>query len=355
MSFSFGNKIKISIFGQSHSEMMGCVIDGLPSGIEIDEEKLSAFMARRAPGNDEFSTPRKEADKVRFVSGIVNGTTCGSPICAIIENTNTKGKDYDNLKDIPRPGHADFAAWAKFGDSRDVAGGGQFSGRLTATMCVAGGILMQLYEKKGIHIGAHIASVGNVSDDRFDSVNVTEKDFAGTKDFPVINDEKGEEMKELIRQARAEGDSIGGGVECAVCGLPAGLGDTLYGGIESRISSAVFAIPAVKGIEFGIGFEASTLRGSENNDAFCLKDGKIVTKTNNHGGILGGISSGMPIIFRAAFKPTPSISKEQESVSLSKMENTTLSVKGRHDPCIVKRAVVCVEAAAAIALADILL
>lgn len=355
MSFSFGNKIKISIFGQSHSEMMGVVIDGLPAGIEIDEEKLSAFMARRAPGNDEFSTPRKEADKVRFVSGIVNGKTCGSPICAVIENTNTRGKDYENLKDTPRPGHADFAAWSKFGDARDVAGGGQFSGRLTATMCIAGGILMQLYEKKGIHIGAHIASVGNVADDLFDCVNVTEKDFVGEKDFPVINDEKGELMKNIIREARADGDSVGGSVECAVCGLIPGLGDTLYGGIESRISSSVFAIPAVKGIEFGRGFEASTLRGSENNDAFCVKDGKIVTKTNNHGGILGGISSGMPIIFRAAFKPTPSISKEQESVSLSKMENTTLSVKGRHDPCIVKRAVVCVEAATAISLADILL
>ncbi len=355
MSFSFGNKIKISIFGQSHSEMMGCVIDGLPSGIEIDEERLSAFMARRAPGNDEFSTPRKEADKVRLVSGVVNGVTCGSPICAMIENTNTKGKDYENLKDTPRPGHADFAAWAKFGNNRDVAGGGQFSGRLTATMCVAGGILIQMYEKMGIHIGAHILSVGNSSDDSFDSVSVTENDFVGNKDFPVINDEKGEAMKDEIRTARAEGDSIGGRVECAVCGLQAGIGDTLYGGIESRISSSVFAIPAVKGIEFGIGFEASTLRGSENNDAYTVKDGKIVTKTNNHGGILGGISSGMPIIFNVAFKPTPSISKEQESVSLSKMENTVLSVKGRHDPCIVKRAVVCVEAAAAIALADILL
>ena len=355
MSFSLGNKIKISIFGQSHSEMMGCVIDGLPSGIEIDEERLSAFMARRAPGNDEVSTPRKEADKVRLVSGVVNGVTCGSPICAMIENTNTKGKDYENLKDTPRPGHADFAAWAKFGNNRDVAGGGQFSGRLTAAMCVAGGILIQMYEKMGIHIGAHILSVGNSSDDSFDSVNVTEKDFVGNKDFPVINDEKGEAMKDEIRTARAEGDSIGGRVECAVYGLQAGIGDTLYGGIESRISSSVFAIPAVKGIEFGIGFEASTLRGSENNDAYTVKDGKIVTKTNNHGGILGGISSGMPIIFNVAFKPTPTISKEQESVSLSKMENTVLSVKGRHDPCIVKRAVVCVEAAAAIALADILL
>ena len=355
MSFSFGNKFKITLFGQSHSEMMGVVIDGLPSGIKIDEERLAEFMARRAPGNDEFSTPRKEADKVRFVSGVLDGTTCGSPVCAVIENTNTRSADYSNLMDTPRPGHADYAAWAKFGDKRDVAGGGQFSGRLTALMCIAGGIFTQLFEEKGIFIGAHIASVGNVSDDLFDSVDVTENDFVGNKDFPVINDEKGEEMKNLIRAVRAEGDSIGGTVECAVCGLPAGLADTLYGGLESRISASVFAIPAVKGIEFGRGFESSTLKGSENNDAFCMKDGKIVTKTNNHGGILGGISSGMPLVFRVAFKPTPSISKEQESVSFSKMENTMLSVKGRHDPCIVKRAVVCVEAATLIALADLIL
>ena len=355
MSFSFGNKFKITLFGQSHSEMMGVVIDGLPSGIKIDEERLAEFMARRAPGNDEFSTPRKEADKVRFVSGVLDGTTCGSPVCAVIENTNTRSADYSDLMDTPRPGHADYAAWAKFGDKRDVAGGGQFSGRLTALMCIAGGIFTQLFEEKGIFIGAHIASVGNITDDLFDSVSVNKNDFAGNKAFPVINDEKGEEMKNLIRAVRAEGDSIGGTVECAVCGLPAGLADTLYGGLESRISASVFAIPAVKGIEFGRGFKASTLKGSENNDAFCVKDGKIVTKTNNHGGILGGISSGMPLVFRVAFKPTPSISKEQESVSLSKMENTTLSVKGRHDPCIVKRAVVCVEAAVAIALADIIL
>lgn len=355
MSFSFGNKFKITLFGQSHSEMMGVVIDGLPSGIKIDEERLAEFMARRAPGNDEFSTPRKEADKVRFVSGVLDGTTCGSPVCAVIENTNTRSADYSNLIDTPRPGHADYAAWAKFGDKRDVAGGGQFSGRLTALMCIAGGIFTQLFEEKGIFIGAHIASVGNVSDDLFDSVNVNKNDFVGNKDFPVINDEKGEEMKNLIRTVRAEGDSIGGTVECAICGLPAGLADTLYGGLESRISASVFAIPAVKGIEFGRGFESSTLKGSENNDAFRIKDGKIVTKTNNHGGILGGISSGMPLVFRVAFKPTPSISKEQESVSFSKMENTTLSVKGRHDPCIVKRAVVCVEAATLIALADLIL
>ena len=290
-----------------------------------------------------------------FEKGLGDGVTTGELIRAVIKNTNIRKNDYENLRDIPRPGHADFTAWAKYGSSVDMSGGGFFSGRMTAPMCIAGGIFSQIFQEKGIFIGAHIASVGNVTDDLFDSVNVNKIDFVGNKAFPVINDEKGEEMKNLIREVKAEGDSIGGSVECAVCGLPAGLADTLYGGIESRISSSVFAIPAVKGIEFGRGFEASTLKGSENNDAFCVKNGKIVTKTNNHGGILGGISSGMPVIFRTAFKPTPSISRKQESVSLSKMENTTLSVKGRHDPCIVKRAVVCVEAAVAIALADLLI
>lgn len=355
MSFVTGDKIRISLFGQSHSEAMGAVIDGLPAGFKIDEEKLSAFMARRAPGNDEFSTPRKEGDKVRIVSGITNGITNGAPLCGIIENTNTRSKDYENLKDIPRPGHADFAAWSKFGDSRDVSGGGQFSGRLTATMCIAGGILKQLLEEQGIFIGAHISAIGNVKDDLFDECNVNKNDFVDRKPFPTLNDDKGEEMKEEILRAKKEGDSIGGIVECAIVGVPSGMGDTLFGGWESRISSAVFAIPAVKGIEFGRGFEAATLLGSQNNDPFCVKNGKIVTATNNHGGILGGISSGMPIIFRAAFKPTPSIGKEQKSVSLSKKENTTLVINGRHDPCIVKRAVVCVEAAAAIVAANIIL
>ncbi len=355
MSFSFGNKIKLTIFGASHADCIGVEIEGLPKGIKIDENRLAEFMARRAPGNDEFSTPRKEPDAVIFEKGLDCGVTTGELIRAVIKNTNVRRADYGNLRDVPRPGHADFTAWAKYGNSVDMSGGGFFSGRMTAPMCIAGGIFKQLFEEKGVYIGAHIASVGNISDDLFDSVNVNKNDFVGNKDFPVINDEKGEEMKNLIRTVRAEGDSIGGTVECAVCGLPAGFAETLYGGLESRISSSVFAIPAVKGIEFGRGFESSTLKGSENNDAFRIKDGKIVTKTNNHGGILGGISSGMPLVFRAAFKPTPSISKEQESVSLSKLENTTLSVKGRHDPCIVKRAVVCVEAAVAIALADVIL
>ena len=355
MSFVTGEKFRISIFGQSHSENMGVVIDNLPSGFKIDEEKLAEFMARRAPGRDAFSTTRKEGDKVKFVSGITDGKTNGAPLCAIIENTNTRSGDYENLKDIPRPGHADFAAWSKFGDNRDVSGGGLFSGRLTAPLCIAGGIFKQLLEEKGIRIGAHISSVGKVKDDLFDSVNVSEKDFVGDKAFPVINDIKGEEMKKEILAAKNDADSIGGSVECAIVGISAGVGSTFFGGWESVISSRIFAIPAVKGIEFGRGFESSELRGSENNDAFVINDGKIVTETNNHGGILGGISSGMPIIFRVAFKPTPSIGKEQRSVSLSKMENTTLVIHGRHDPCIVQRAAVCVEAAAAIAVADTLL
>ncbi|MBQ8808022.1 MAG: chorismate synthase [Clostridia bacterium] len=352
MSFTTGEKFKISIFGQSHSEAMGVVIDNLPSGIKIDEEKLSAFMLRRAPGRDKFSTTRKEGDRVKFVSGITQGVTNGAPLCAIIENTNTRSADYENLYDIPRPGHADFAAWSKYGDSRDVSGGGQFSGRLTAPLCIAGGIFKQLLEEKGIYIGAHIASIGSIKDDLFDSVNVNEKDFVGDKDFPVINNEKGERMQEEILSAKKDADSIGGTVECAITGVPAGIGGTFFGGWEGAISSAVFAIPAVKGIEFGRGFEAAALRGSENNDAFSIKDGKIVTDTNNHGGILGGISSGMPIIFRTAFKPTPSIGKEQKSISLSRKEEVALVINGRHDPCIVKRATVCVEAAAAIAVAN---
>lgn len=356
MSFTTGEKFKISIFGQSHSRQMGVVIDNLPSGFKIDEEKLAAFMARRAPGKDAFSTTRKEGDKVQFVSGITAGVTNGAPLCAIIENTNTRSGDYENLKDIPRPGHADFAAWSKFGDSRDVSGGGQFSGRLTAPLCIAGGIFKQLLEQKGIYVGAHIASIGEKHDDLFDPVSVGEKDFVGDdKAFPVINDEKGEAMKEEILAAKSEADSIGGTVECAIVGIPAGVGNTFFGGWESAISSAVFAIPAVKGIEFGRGFEASRLRGSENNDAFTVKDGKIVTETNNHGGILGGISSGMPIIFRTAFKPTPSIGKPQQSVSLSKMESVALVINGRHDPCIVQRAAVCVEAAAAMVTANLVL
>lgn len=354
VSCNFGNNIKLTIFGQSHSEAIGAVIDGLPAGFEIDFEKVAAFMARRAPGQNDLSTPRKEADAVKILSGIVDGKTCGAPICAIIENTNTRSGDYDKLKSVPRPAHSDFAAFMKHNGFNDIRGGGNFSGRLTAPLCFAGAVCMQLLESKGIRIGAHIASIGKTDDEKFDAVNVNSADFDKilAKPFPVIDDKQGEYMRKEIYDAKENGDSVGGTIECAVVGMPAGIGDPIFDGLENRISAAVFGIPAVKGIEFGAGFESSRMLGSENNDDFICENGEIKTETNNHGGILGGISSGMPVIFRCAIKPTPSIAKEQKSVNIMSGEAEKLVIGGRHDPCIVPRAVPCVEAAAAIAIAD---
>ncbi len=357
MSCNFGNNIKITIFGQSHSEAVGVVIDGLPAGFEIDNEKISAFMSRRAPGRNELSTPRKEADEIKIISGVVGNTTCGAPLCAIIENTNTNSSDYDKLRNIPRPSHSDFAAMMKHNGFNDIRGGGNFSGRLTAPLCFAGAVCMQLLEEKGIRIGSHISSIGKTADEKFDSVNVNIADFDAvlSNGFPVIDSNKGEIMKKDILAAKENGDSLGGTIECAVIGMPVGIGDPIFDGIESRISSAIFSIPAIKGIEFGSGFGGSEMKGSENNDAFISENGKIKTATNNHGGILGGISSGMPIIFRCAVKPTPSIGIEQKSVNIETGEEETLVIGGRHDPCIVPRAVPCVEAAAAIVIADYIL
>lgn len=325
MSNSFGSCFRFTIFGQSHAPAIGVTIEGLPSGFEIDMEKLAAFMARRAPGG-KYSTARKEADSPEFIAGLVNGKTCGAPVTAIIRNNDTRSKDYEYMRTVPRPGHADYTAMVKYGPSRDYAGGGQFSGRLTAPLCIAGGIAIQLLEKLGVSVEAEILSIGGEQDKV--------------------------KMYELIDKVRLEGDSVGGLIGCTVSGLPAGIGEPMFGGMENRIAQAVFGIPAVKGIEFGVGFEAANMRGSECNDPFRLEEGKPVTAGNNHGGILGGISSGMPIVFRTAIKPTPSIMKEQQSVDLSCMEETTLQVRGRHDPCIVPRAVPCVEAAAAAAVLD---
>lgn len=353
MSSIYGNRISVSIFGQSHSPAIGVTIDGLPAGFAIDFEELHRFLARRAPGKDPFSTPRKEADMPVFLSGLVENVTCGAPLTAIIRNTNTRSGDYDNLRDLPRPGHADFTAQVKYGGFQDVAGGGHFSGRLTAPLCIAGGICLQLLKAEGISVSAHIASIGTIEDRRFDPLTAAES-VAG-KVFPVLDDAQGEKMQACIAEAKADGDSVGGTVECAVTGLPAGLGDPMFDGIENRIARICFGIPAVKGLEFGSGFAGSARRGSENNDAFTVKEGRICTETNHHGGILGGITSGMPILFRIAFKPTPSIAKAQQSVRLSAMQEDTLEIQGRHDPCIVPRAVPCVEAAAAIAVYDALL
>ena len=325
MSNSYGNCFKFTIFGQSHAPAIGVTMEGLPYGFEIDMEKLSAFMARRAPGG-KYSTARKEADAPEFISGLVNGKTCGAPVTAIIRNKDTRSSDYEYMKYIPRPGHADYTAMVKYGFDRDYSGGGQFSGRLTAPLCIAGGIALQLLEELGISVSARIDSIGGERDE--------EKMFA------------------LIDKVRAEGDSVGGTIACTVTGLPAGLGEPMFGGMENRISQAVFGIPAVKGIEFGAGFECASMRGSECNDPFILENGEVLTEGNNHGGILGGISSGMPITFRVAIKPTPSIAKAQRSVNLESMEQTELTIRGRHDPCIVPRAVACVEAAAAVAIYD---
>lgn len=357
MSCNFGNNIKLTVFGQSHSQAIGCVIDGIPAGIRIDEEKIAAFMQRRAPGRNSVSTSRKEADICNIVSGVVDGVTCGAPICAIIENTNQHSGDYDKLRNLPRPAHSDYAAFIKNGGFNDIRGGGNFSGRMTAPLCFAGAVCIQILENKGIEIGAHVSSIGNIDDERFDPVNVNKSDLdlVKGKDFPVICDKKGQEMYALIEKAKANLDSVGGTIECAVTGIKAGIGDPIFDGIENRISSVIFGIPAIKGIEFGSGFDGSRLFGSENNDEFTTENGEIRTKTNNHGGILGGITSGMPVIFRCAVKPTPSIGKEQQTVNLATGKAETLSVGGRHDPCIVQRAVPCVEAAAALAIADYIL
>lgn len=350
MSSTYGDILKLSIFGQSHGAAIGMTLDGIPAGMPVNFEELQIFMNRRAPGHNDYSTPRKEADMPEFLSGIVDGFTCGAPIAAIIRNSNTRSGDYAALKDCPRPGHADYTAEVKYGGFQDVAGGGHFSGRLTAPLCIAGGLCKQWLAARGIFIGAHIAQIADIQDTQFDPL--TPELSALSHDFPVIDEQAGEKMQQLIAAARTEGDSVGGIIECAVVGLPAGLGDPMFGGMEGRIASIVYGIPAVKGIDFGIGFGCAVLKGSQNNDAYQIMDNEIYTKTNHAGGILGGISNGMPLTFRTAIKPTPSIAKEQESISLSRMEAVTLHVKGRHDPCIVPRAVPVVEAAAAIAIFD---
>jgi chorismate synthase len=319
--------------------------------LKVDLAALQAFLNRRAPGQNDWSTPRKEADSPEFLSGILDGYTCGAPIAAIIRNTNTRSGDYANLKDAPRPGHADFTAQIKYGGYQDAAGGGHFSGRLTAPVCIAGGLCKQWLEAKGIFIGAHLKAVASIEDQAFDPLN-PELDSV-LPDFPVLDADAGAKMRDAVAAARKDGDSVGGIIECAVTGLPVGLGEPMFGGMESRIAQIVYGIPAVKGLEFGAGFEAASMRGSENNDSFTVTDKGIATVTNHAGGILGGITNGMPLIFRVAIKPTPSIAKQQQTVSKGCV--TDLQIKGRHDPCIVPRAVPVVEAAAAIAIFDALL
>ena len=354
MSSTYGENLKLSIFGQSHGAGIGMTLDGIPAGLPVDLDKLQEFLNRRAPGQNDWSTPRREEDRPEFLAGLLDGYTCGAPIAAVIYNKNTRSKDYSNLHDVPRPGHADYTAQVKYGGFQDVAGGGHFSGRLTAPLCIAGGLCKQWLEEMGIRIGARITGIGGCYDDFEPDCLDIQLDEIG-KDFPVFTPAAGEKMRQIIAEARADGDSVGGEIECYILGLPAGIGEPMFGGVESRIAQIVYGIPAVKGLEFGAGIAAAQLRGSQNNDSMFYASGVVKTTTNHCGGILGGITNGMPVVFDVTIKPTPSISRPQKSVSLSKLENTTLEIKGRHDPCIVPRAVPVVEAAAAIAIYDMIL
>ena len=343
MASFWNNRISISIFGESHGPAIGVTIDNLPPGEYIDIQKLAQFMERRAPKSDGTTTPRKEADMNQIMSGLLNDRTTGTPLCAFIQNTDTRSKDYSNLSKLPRPGHADYTGALRYKGFNDVRGGGHFSGRLTAPLCFAGAVCGQILERRGIYVGAHVAEIHGIKDAEFDHVNVTKEDILAVryKGFPVIRNEQGKKMQEDIRAAREGGESLGGIIECVA----------VNDGLENTISQLIFGIPAVKGLEFGAGFEVAKMVGSQNNDSFYVDDhGYVKTMSNNHGGILGGISSGMPITMRVAIKPTASISQPQQTVNMTDMTNETLVIHGRHDPCIVARAVPCVEAAVNIAL-----
>lgn len=359
MSSTVGNVLKLSIFGESHSPAIGCSLDGLPAGIPIDMDVLQAFLERRAPGRSKTATERNEADRPEVLSGIHEGVTDGAPFAAIIRNANTRSGDYEGLRSVPRPGHADYPARIKFGNWHDVAGGGHFSGRLTAPLCIAGGIALQALASLGITVAAHIASLGpdGIADEGLDELALDESQLARlrVRAFPTISSDAEERMTQAILDARASKDSIGGIIECAAYGVPAGIGDPMFDGLENRIARLAFGIPAVKGVDFGAGFAAAYLKGSENNDPYRIIDGAISTESNNAGGILGGISTGMPLIWQMAVKPTPSIAVPQKSVDMDTLQNAELAVRGRHDPCIVPRAVPVAEAVCALALLDALL
>ncbi len=356
MSSLFNGGISVSLFGESHGRGIGVVLDNLPAGEPLDLEEIGAFMARRAPKKDGTSTMRSEKDIPDILSGFYEGKTTGTPLAAVILNTDQHSKDYGNISHTARPAHADYTGYLRYNGANDPRGGGHFSGRITAPLVFAGAVCAQILKRRGVTTGAHIRSIKDIRDEGFDPVKVTAEQLEAVKSrgFPVVSDEAERKMREVILAARDSLDSVGGIIECAAVGFPAGVGSPMLDGLENVISRLVFAIPAVKGIEFGNGFGCADLFGSENNDEFALRDGKVVTLTNNHGGILGGISSGMPIIFRAAFKPTPSIARPQNSVDFKEMTEQQLIIKGRHDPCVVPRAVPCVEAALNIALVSAL-
>lgn len=356
MGSTWGTKCKISIFGESHGPAIGVVMDGLPAGLAIDYEDVLREMRRRAPGRDELSTPRKEEDIPRILSGIFEDKTTGAPLCAMIENRNTRSGDYANLKNRPRPGHADFTGFVRYNGFNDPRGGGHFSGRITAPLVFCGAIIKQILRQQGIVVGGHVAAIAGVQDDRFDPVNIqsNQLDALRRMALPLLNGAVESAMRSAVAEAKAEQDSVGGVIECAICGLPAGVGNPFFNSLESVLAHLLFSIPAIKGVEFGDGFGLSSMRGSQANDPYCMQGGSVRTTSNHNGGILGGITNGMPVIFRTAVKPTPSIGRQQSTVLLSERTETTIAIEGRHDPCIVQRALPVVEAAAALAVYELL-
>ena len=356
MSSQIGKNIKVTVFGESHGPAIGMVMDNPPIGLKLDFDYISAQNKRRAPGNDKTATPRKEADEPEFLSGIKNGVTTGAPIAVTIRNTNTKSGDYEDILNAPRPSHADYAAYVRYNGCNTVSGGGHFSGRLTAPIVTAGAILRLYLKENNIEIGGHILKIGEAEDTSFDPVNI-DADTLSTlskSNFALLDSSVEEKMRNEVELARMDNDSIGGVVEIAVTGLPAGLGGPMFEGVENEIAKAVFGIPAVKGIEFGAGFSFAQMRGSEANDQMYYDGGTVRCYSNNNGGITGGLTNSMPIVFRVAIKPTPSISKPQQTVDIKSGTNTEIVIKGRHDPCIVPRALPAIEAVTAIAVANLL-
>lgn len=357
MSSVIGDKIKLSIFGESHGEAIGCVIDGLPAGIKIDMNAVYKDMQRRAPGKDKTATPRLEKDIPHILSGMLDSVTTGAPLAMVIENTNTKSGDYSNLMTVPRPGHSDYPAYVKYGGNNDIRGGGHFSGRLTAPLVFAGSVAKQILSQMGVTIGAHIKQIGSVCDAVSD-LNKTDKsllDTLSSSTFSLIDETKEQAMRDEIEKARLSLDSVGGIIECFAVGLPVGLGGNMFDTVEGKLASILFGVPAVKGVEFGIGFGFADKRASEVNDQYEIKNGRVATLSNNNGGVLGGMTDGAPLSVSVAIKPTPSIAKKQKSVNLLTMENAELEIHGRHDPCIVVRAVPVIECAVALGLLDLMM
>ncbi len=349
--------MRYSIFGESHGSAIGVVLEQVPPGLVLDREAISKEMARRAPGKSPLSTARKEADVPEILSGVFDGKTTGTPLCAIIHNSDHHSKDYAKTRFLARPSHGDYTGFVRYQGCNDYRGGGHFSGRLTAPLVFAGAVAKQLLAQRGITVGAHISQIGTVKDKSFADTQLTPTLFQtlSEKAFPTVDDQAGAAMQAEILQAREELDSIGGAIQCAVLGLPVGVGSPDLGcNVEGVLAQHLFAVPAVKGISFGAGFAFASMRGSQANDPFYMDGGQVKTRTNHSGGVNGGISNGMPVLFQVAIRPTPSIGQEQNTINFSTMEDAKLTIQGRHDPCIVHRAVPVIEAAAALAICELL-